>query len=123
SNTPPSENEKQASRTVAQTLNSQLHSMDAEIAYLFNILEEKKRKRAYIHDILRQHEAVLHPLRALQPEILSKIFLYCLPYSYWSPCWEDAPNRPKPSEAPLLLSQICRRWRTVALHTPQLWTV
>ncbi|KAJ7757819.1 hypothetical protein DFH07DRAFT_683770, partial [Mycena maculata] len=29
--------------------------------------------------------------------------------------------RPSVKDAPLLLCQICRRWRAIALTTPQLW--
>ncbi|KAJ6453416.1 hypothetical protein C8R47DRAFT_1204172 [Mycena vitilis] len=48
---------------------------------------------------------------AIPPEILSEIFLCCLPF------------RPTPSqtEAPLLLGRICANWRQIALTTPSLW--
>ncbi|KAJ7487102.1 hypothetical protein FB451DRAFT_1127328 [Mycena latifolia] len=42
---------------------------------------------------------------------MSEIFWFCLP------------SRPGPltREAPLLLGNICKEWRNVALSTPQLW--
>ncbi|KAJ7719145.1 hypothetical protein B0H16DRAFT_1255598, partial [Mycena metata] len=46
-------------------------------------------------------------------EIISQIFLECLP--------ADGRVRPSPHRAPLLLAQICRRWREIALGTGQLW--
>ncbi|KAJ7289476.1 hypothetical protein C8J57DRAFT_1459464 [Mycena rebaudengoi] len=47
-------------------------------------------------------------------EIVSKIFIDCLP--------PPARVRPSPNQAPLLLAQICRQWRSVALSTADLWT-
>ncbi|KAJ7021534.1 hypothetical protein C8F04DRAFT_1140431 [Mycena alexandri] len=46
-------------------------------------------------------------------EIISRIFVHCLP--------TDGRVRPSPHRAPLLLAQICRRWREIALGTVQLW--
>ena len=47
-------------------------------------------------------------------DILSTIFLHCLP---------DDPLQIalSPTEAPLLLTHICQRWRTLAYHQPRLW--
>lgn len=49
----------------------------------------------------------------LPTEILSEIFLYCLP--------EDEHLWPASSLAPMLLTTICRRWREVAVGLPMLW--
>jgi len=62
-----------------------------------------------------KHHALLSPISHLPPEILSKIFILCLP--------SDRP--PKVALYPrawLLLGQICGYWRDVALSTPRLWT-
>ncbi|KAG1868278.1 hypothetical protein DFJ58DRAFT_678728, partial [Suillus subalutaceus] len=50
----------------------------------------------------------------LPTEILSQIFLYCLPED------KEFPS-PIRSQAPLLLTGICRRWREVAVDLPSLW--
>jgi hypothetical protein len=49
----------------------------------------------------------------LPTEILAQIFLYCLP--------EDTFLTPTPALAPVLLTQICRRWREIAIGLPSLW--
>ncbi|KAG2365477.1 hypothetical protein BDR07DRAFT_1607462 [Suillus spraguei] len=49
----------------------------------------------------------------LPTEILSEIFLYCLPQEEHLP--------PASRLAPILLTRICRRWRQVALGFPRLW--
>ncbi|KAJ7057561.1 hypothetical protein C8F01DRAFT_1233013 [Mycena amicta] len=47
------------------------------------------------------------------PEIVSEIFIRCLPAS---------PSPPSAETAPLLVSQICTLWRDIALDTPDLWS-
>ncbi|KAJ6515452.1 hypothetical protein C8R45DRAFT_1205708 [Mycena sanguinolenta] len=58
--------------------------------------------------------AVVFPVLTLPPEITSEIFLHCVPTSRKS----DIVN---PKEAPLLLTQVCRLWRDIAISTPELW--
>lgn len=60
----------------------------------------------------------------LPPELWAEVFLYCLP----GPPAEDDPhpwyNRDKyisPLTAPLLLCQVCRVWREIAVNLPRLW--
>ncbi|KAJ7085982.1 hypothetical protein C8R43DRAFT_312225 [Mycena crocata] len=58
-------------------------------------------------------ETFVFPTLTIPSELISKIFLECLP-----------PNgrvRPSKTAAPLLLAQICRQWREIALSTPGLW--
>ncbi|KAJ6563934.1 hypothetical protein B0H19DRAFT_1140056, partial [Mycena capillaripes] len=53
------------------------------------------------------------PALAIPYEPTSQIFSNCLS--------RDRRVRPSPQTAPLLLAQICRQWRTIALSIPQLW--
>ncbi|TDL25261.1 hypothetical protein BD410DRAFT_785145 [Rickenella mellea] len=53
------------------------------------------------------------PIKNLSFELLSKIFLECLP--------ETGFPTPSTKVAPMLLSRICSHWRFVAMRTPQLW--
>lgn len=52
------------------------------------------------------------PLLNLSPELVGEVFYHCLPdrASFSS------------SEAPLLLTQVCSSWRTIAVGTPRLWS-
>lgn len=50
----------------------------------------------------------------LPPEILSEIFLYCIPH-------EQFPVACR-TQAPLLLTQVSTSWRALALVSPDLWT-
>ncbi|KAJ6531575.1 hypothetical protein DFH09DRAFT_1370404 [Mycena vulgaris] len=51
---------------------------------------------------------------AFPPEILGEIFLHCLP--------DEEFITPDTDAAPLVLCEICRQWREVALTTPELWS-
>ena len=53
------------------------------------------------------------PIGKLPVELLSEIFIRCLPEIYFF--------LPRPTLAPMLLCQICAHWRQVALATPRLW--
>ncbi|KAJ3880130.1 hypothetical protein F5051DRAFT_324440, partial [Lentinula edodes] len=68
---------------------------------------------------LLEHRALLSGARKLPVEIISEIFLQCLPevdtLSFMRP-------EPHPDQAPLLLTQVCRSWRSIAIATPRLWS-
>ncbi|KAJ7455248.1 hypothetical protein B0H11DRAFT_2067324 [Mycena galericulata] len=71
-------------------------------------LEELERERNEIF------KSLTFPILTLPPEITSEIFLHCLPV--------PEQHKPRVSDAPLLLTCICRPWRTIALSTPRLWS-
>ncbi|KAJ7501054.1 hypothetical protein B0H11DRAFT_2375129 [Mycena galericulata] len=60
-----------------------------------------------------ESDSITYPILSLPPEITAEIFLNCTP--------PGSMLRPSPSTAPLLLAQICRPWRQIALTTPELW--
>ncbi|KAJ6526327.1 hypothetical protein B0H19DRAFT_970621, partial [Mycena capillaripes] len=95
----------------AAELRANLAAIKAEIIRHKNelcILE--KRERA-VEERLAHVE---YPVLALPPEITSRIFVECLP--------GHGRVIPSPNAAPLLLAQICRHWRDIALSTCQLWS-
>ncbi|KAJ7643440.1 hypothetical protein DFH06DRAFT_599057 [Mycena polygramma] len=71
------------------------------------ILEEKER---HLKSALA---LVVYPVLTLPTEIISMIFVHCLP--------AHGRVRPSPQKAPLLLAQICSLWRGIALSTGLLW--
>ncbi|TEB20749.1 hypothetical protein FA13DRAFT_1644246, partial [Coprinellus micaceus] len=70
-------------------------------------------KQAELEDAIHAHEALAHPIRRLPHEVLQLIFLACLPTKHY-------PTMGR-TEAPLVLIQVCRSWRALAIDTPQLW--
>ncbi|KAJ7449210.1 hypothetical protein FB451DRAFT_1287835 [Mycena latifolia] len=57
---------------------------------------------------------LVYPVLTLPTEITSRIFVQCLP--------TDGRVRPSSSTTPMVLTQICRQWRDVALATCELWS-
>ncbi|KAG7089081.1 hypothetical protein E1B28_010790 [Marasmius oreades] len=82
-----------------------LRKLDEEIARL-----QAQREVLYTFN---NHPTILSPFRRVPPEIWRLVFSCCLPGS-------DFPVRTI-TEAPLLLTRICRSWREIALTTPGLW--
>jgi hypothetical protein len=63
-------------------------------------------------DHIQLDHCVVPPMNRLPIELVTKIFIHCLP---------DKPVSPDRHRAPLLLGQICKHWRTMALAMPLLW--
>ncbi|KAJ7692871.1 hypothetical protein B0H17DRAFT_512602 [Mycena rosella] len=61
-----------------------------------------------------QSDSIVYPVLCLPPELTSLIFIHCIQST------GDLPH-PSPIGAPLLLTQICRQWREIAVNTPELW--
>ncbi|KAJ6536543.1 hypothetical protein DFH09DRAFT_1324579 [Mycena vulgaris] len=91
-------------------VHKRLEDIDDEIGGTLAHLQRLKARRM---DILVDLNAVTSPILSLPPELICEIFLHCLP-----------PQRtlPSPKDAPLLLAQVCRQWRGIALSLPVLWT-
>jgi hypothetical protein len=81
------------------------------------ILDDRAQHEDEDLDITIRHlAAFLSPLRTLPASILANIFQHSLPSS------GDMP-REGFDRTPFRLSQVCRVWRNVALHSPSLWAV
>ncbi|KAJ6610434.1 hypothetical protein B0H10DRAFT_417444 [Mycena sp. CBHHK59/15] len=94
----------------AAELRTRLDEVCAAIAHQKLILEELEANRK---NIQRQLDSlVVYPILTLPVEITSQIFIHSLPA-------EDA--QPSTCNAPLLLLEICRAWRQIAISTPSLW--
>ncbi|KAJ7267322.1 hypothetical protein C8J57DRAFT_1615974 [Mycena rebaudengoi] len=83
-----------------------------EIAALVGHLERLRAERDVIQAEL---DEIVYPVLTLPPEVTSEIFCWCLPST------PDFPQ-PDPAAPPLVLLAICRRWRSIALAIPQLWS-
>ncbi|KAJ7670319.1 hypothetical protein B0H17DRAFT_1086024 [Mycena rosella] len=60
-----------------------------------------------------ESDSIIYPVLSLPTEMTVEVFRRCV-----SP---SSKPRPSPFHAPLILGQICRQWRQIALHTPALW--
>ncbi|KAJ7262678.1 hypothetical protein B0H12DRAFT_1012582, partial [Mycena haematopus] len=84
--------------------------LEDRIAAVQSLLEELMAEHDNMEAEIRAHEGTLSPLRRMPTELLSLIFVFASrsPY-YWG------------SEAPWTASQVCRRWRTIALSQASIW--
>lgn len=113
-NAPPSSSEVLQIRDLVSSLNSNLTSMDAEIAAaqarltaLQQARDEELQTKAYCFGILST-------LRNLPPEIVAEIFSYVVCNPAEAPVFV-------PIHAVVSLGHICSGWRRVAYSTPRLW--
>ncbi|KAJ7809824.1 hypothetical protein B0H14DRAFT_2865150 [Mycena olivaceomarginata] len=75
-------------------------------AYLDELEETRRRLESELAQIV-------YPALTLPPEIVSRIFVECLP--------GHGRVRPSPDAPPLSLAQICRHWREIAISSSELW--
>ena len=86
----------------------------ARIAEVDRQIEDLKALRAKLTLEIEGHQSLLSPLPHLPIDILQEIFNACLPTKH-----NPVVSR---YEAPLLLTQVCKNWRSIALSTPHLWS-
>ncbi|KAJ7919611.1 hypothetical protein B0H13DRAFT_1606049, partial [Mycena leptocephala] len=77
------------------------------LRFSLEVLEAEER------DLESDLATVVYPILTLPNEITSRIFVQCLP--------THGRIRPSPRKAPLILAQICRQWREIALSTSEMW--
>ncbi|KAJ6487102.1 hypothetical protein C8R47DRAFT_1320722 [Mycena vitilis] len=92
-------------------LRADLQSVNSEILRHQTYISELKAKRGTLELELAEK---VYPVLSLPPEITSRIFVQCLP--------AHGRVQPSPTAPPLLLAQICRDWREIALGTSELWS-
>ncbi|KAG1810844.1 uncharacterized protein BJ212DRAFT_570819 [Suillus subaureus] len=87
---------------------SRFETIIDDINHIHQQLVAKKDK---ITQSMNLHKRLVSALWRLPAEVLSQIFVHCLP------------NRLSPvsQAAPMLLTRICRRWREVAVDMSSLW--
>ncbi|KAJ6597145.1 hypothetical protein DFH09DRAFT_904707 [Mycena vulgaris] len=102
-----------------QPFRDRLADIEAQISLL-------EAERKILHKKL---SSLIYPVLSLPFDITSEIFVQCLSDSHEfhgeSQSTFDLPRAssytPSALPAPVLLSQICRTWRSIALKTPRLW--
>ncbi|KAH9487421.1 hypothetical protein JR316_0001496 [Psilocybe cubensis] len=91
-----------------------LAKIDDDIRRLQALVDEIRQQKASLDETIHEHYLLLTPFRRLPDDILTEIFCWTLP---------DMHNAlMSSSEPPLLLGRVCSRWRSLAYHTPRLWS-
>ncbi|KAJ6463973.1 hypothetical protein C8R45DRAFT_505362 [Mycena sanguinolenta] len=92
-----------------EELQGRVAKLSAEIQTQKEVLRRLEESKWAVQ---RELHAIRVPIATLPLELSSEIFLQCLP---------PFPSPSEPSEAPMLLMNVCRAWTEVALATPALW--
>ncbi|RXW17634.1 hypothetical protein EST38_g8222 [Candolleomyces aberdarensis] len=98
---------------ICQIINSHRISIDD----IEKRMQELQERRQLHTKAIEQHSTLLSPIKRVQTDILVSIFLACLP------------QRPSPHSTitsrlhpALVISHVCRCWRSIALSLPVLWS-
>ncbi|KAJ7842510.1 hypothetical protein B0H13DRAFT_2098673 [Mycena leptocephala] len=109
--TPATSHASSGSHPIPREWRVALAHVKARIALHKKFIAALEREQEELEGSLSQ---VIYPVLSLPFDVTSCIFLHCLP--------SHGRVSPSPSTAPLVLAQICRRWREVALSTCGLWS-
>ena len=113
-NQAPSEDEIHEIKALREKPLEEISIIDVEIERIEGILKSLKRKRAHIQESVDDFNTILTPVRRLPMDVLDVIFNHCLA-THRNPVMSA-------SEAPILLTQICHDWRSIAFSIPRLWS-
>ncbi|KAK1215205.1 hypothetical protein PQX77_022193, partial [Marasmius sp. AFHP31] len=128
-NDPPSSLDHAALRREFEALSETIISLNTTIDRLQASIDTLKSKRRELDALSPAYKSVLNPCRQLPNEILAKIFILCVDRDI--SMLEDAittlgnsvyPSTLDTKRSPWVLSQVCVRWRNLALSLPKLWS-
>ena len=114
SNQAPSEDETREIKELRANPLEEISIINVEIEQIEGILNSLRRKRAHIQESIDDFNTILAPVRRLSTDVLGVIFGHCLA-THQNPVMSA-------SEAPILLTRICRDWRSIAFSIPRLWS-
>ncbi|KAF8214067.1 hypothetical protein K438DRAFT_1802813 [Mycena galopus ATCC 62051] len=97
-------------------LDAQIMEQSARVVEEKRVLDELQQTRFDVEHEL--YETATFPVLTLPMEITTEVFLHCL--RLFDPL--SIPNLEAKTSAPVVLSNVCRRWREVAAATPVLWS-
>ncbi|KAF8968488.1 hypothetical protein BDZ97DRAFT_1755172 [Flammula alnicola] len=92
---------------------SKLDKLQKEIDRVHSLLADLSNQHEALSREIENHRALMSPIRRLSVDVIQEIFAHCLPT-------EHNPIISR-HECPILLTQICSGWRSIALSTASLW--
>ncbi|KII83658.1 hypothetical protein PLICRDRAFT_67736, partial [Plicaturopsis crispa FD-325 SS-3] len=104
--------EAQAAHAFDYEAQEHMRVLDAGLETVKNALSALELPKRDLDAMMQSYKAIFSPFRRFPAEILSEVFIHCLP------AVGDVPSM---MCAPLLVMSVCKRWHAVALSTPQLW--
>lgn len=111
----PSQSEAYKIQSTLSQIDSDISQLDDALAQLEVIQERLLLKREALQTFSAEHIGLSSSIRCIPPEILAEIFLYFAPN-------DQSHDNPALTRSVILPSHVCRRWRSVALSTSQIWS-
>ncbi|TFK45138.1 hypothetical protein BDQ12DRAFT_708886 [Crucibulum laeve] len=118
----PNPSQERSIRDVLASVQADNARLESEIERVRSVLEHLQSERNVIQAYIEEHRALLTPARRLYPELIAEIFQHCSKGAERKRL-HDILDSFDPRQGPLLLAHICSEWRSVALSTPNLWTL
>lgn len=120
-NATPATHEEPQIHSYIQRTSKAIAQLDWEIARINAILQVLVLERDKLVHLVEEHKALLTPFRKIPADILTEIFVRC-ERGAKRDVVPDVPDSFDRDAGPLLLTQVCQRWRDHALRMPELWT-
>lgn len=120
-NSTPSAFQQETIRVSLASMEQDVKRLDQDILRVQAVLNQLQKERVAVQQYFELHEAFLTPARRLYPELVAEIFKHCAKGSTKRHV-HDVLDTFDPDCGPLLLTQICSSWRSIAISTPDLWT-
>jgi hypothetical protein len=106
---------------VIQSIRACMQEHDLKVSQLDKLLGAIDKARELVisrhaehASLAKAYRGALSPLRNFPAELLEQIFLLCVGSVY---------DSLSPGNPPWVFGKVCRRWRSVALSSPRLWSV
>jgi hypothetical protein len=115
SNVLPAENELPTLFSFINNEAIKLESLELELKRLQEVYFNLESQRNDLSRVIEAHRGYISPIRRIPDDIVREIMVRCLPS-------DPAPSHTNRHMAPMLLTHICRRWRSIAYSTPRLWS-
>ncbi|KAJ7623877.1 hypothetical protein DFH06DRAFT_1008774, partial [Mycena polygramma] len=118
-NHPPSDHQARKIYGFLELETKTLSEIEVSLLKLRLVISNLEYQQQRLEKSIATWKRVISPVRSLPPEILAEIFLRCRQNSAAS--ITDARYICHTREAPIVLTHISSRWRSISLSIPHLW--